>query len=260
MANDFNTPTGGDDDWGDYDMSNQSETSQEGWDDSSQYDNPDADNWDTTSYNDETDLDDSGNFASFDDNADENPDAYWEQQESFNQTNNQQAQGQQQPIQRKKLGYKGTGLVVGGAFILLALILMVMSKAKINKKPQNTTQQTQQQVTEAQSNTTQNSETAQPAQTKDGSVLLQSVAENITLDYSGDVLSANGKISNKTRFTQGNQVIYCLEVTIAVGTSSEIVRYYCNFATYNAVSKGDLVVVKYQQIQGSYISVNEITK
>lgn len=259
MSDNFNTPIGGDDDWGDYDMSNQSETSQDDWGTSPQYDNPDADNWDTTSYSDETDSDESGNFASFDDNADENPDSYWEQQESFTQNDNPQVQNQQ-PIERKKLGYKGTGLVVGGAFILLALILMVMGKAKINKKPQQTTSQTQQQVTEAPANTAQSSEQAQPAQANDGSVMLQSVAENITLDYSGDVLSANGKISNKLRFTQGNQVIYCLEVTIAVGTSSETVRYYCNFATYNAVSKGDLVVVKYQQIQDSYISVNEITK
>lgn len=96
--------------------------------------------------------------------------------------------------------------------------------------------------------------------TEQGAVSLLNIDANTPIDYSVPVLEASGLVSAKKRYLQGSQVIYCLEVTIAVGSTQQTVNYYCNYASFNAVKEGDVVLIKYQQVSNSFISISEITK
>ena len=93
-----------------------------------------------------------------------------------------------------------------------------------------------------------------------GGTTLIRIPDTTSLNYSGDNFEANGAVAEKKKFMQGNQVVYCVVINISVGASTETVNYYCTYASFNAVSVGDVVVVSYQNVGGKLISVNSISK
>lgn len=100
----------------------------------------------------------------------------------------------------------------------------------------------------------------QLSQPVDGSALLMPIDSNTPIDYSVPLLEASGIVSGKRRYLQGSQLVYCLDITIAVGSTQQTVCYYCNYASFNAVKGKEVVLVKYQQVSDSFISISEITK
>ena len=168
----------------------------------------------------------------------------------------QQDGGMAQPIPEsppKKFSFspKVVGCILCGVILVVALLLSAINSIKI--KPKNTQQQ---QVAQTQQSAPQS--VAQPSGKND--VALIYVPDTTVMNYSGDIYEVNGTVANKLKFVQGKQVIYCIQISLAFGSSSETVNFYCNYATYNAVSSGELVLVKYQQVSDGYISVNEVTK
>ena len=112
-----------------------------------------------------------------------------------------------------------------------------------------------------QEQTSQPADTSTPlTQTNDGAVTLMSIDANTPIDYSVPLLEASGIVSAKRRFLQGSQLVYCLDITIAVGSTQQTVCYYCNYASFNAVKEKEVVLVKYQQVSDSFISISEITR
>lgn len=91
------------------------------------------------------------------------------------------------------------------------------------------------------------------------SLLIEIPAET-TLNYDGDVFTANGIVGAKQKYLYLNQVVYCIPITITVGDATQTVNYFCNYGSFSAVKEGDLVVVEYQQVADGYISVTAISK
>lgn len=169
---------------------------------------------------------------------------------------------------------KTVALILAGILVVVALLFMGIDKIHIKKNTSSNQSQQQQQVqqqqpqqqqsqqdssstqTQQQEQNQQNSNTANDA----GRVVLVEIPSSTTMNYATDVLTANGTVVSKTKYVQGNQILYCVSITIAFADSSSTVNYYCNYASYNQVSKGDLVVVTYQQVEDSYISINSISK
>jgi len=123
------------------------------------------------------------------------------------------------------------------------------------------TQSVVEQSTSATSEQSVQSDVEQPSQSvQAGGIQLLEIPDTTSLNYSGDVYEANGAVAEKKKFLQGSQVVYCVVVNIAVGASTETVNYYCTYASFNAVSVGDVVVVSYQNVGGKLISVTSISK
>lgn len=181
---------------------------------------------------------------------------------------------------RFNLSMKKVAFIVLVAGVLAALLFLGLDKIHIGRKTpsQSNSPPTQQTQQGQQSNQSQNqnqggnqqsqqepsggSQTDQPSQNTpvvDGVTLIE-IPDTMTLDYNGDILEANGKVINKLKYVQGHQVLYCINIGVAVGSSSETVSYYCNYSSFNAVKEGDIVVLKYQQVNDSYISVISISK
>lgn len=182
-----------------------------------------------------------------------------EQFDDFNQ--NQYVPPIEEVIPTKfKLSPQKAAFVIAGILILLALVFMFIDSIHIDK-----VDKTPQQNTQVQESNTTPPVDEQPAQqdktpVNTNSVVLVEVPASLSLNYSGDVLTANGTVASKAKFVQGTQVLYCITINLVFGSSSETINYYCNYASYNAVSNGDIVVVTYQQVEDSYISVNSISK
>lgn len=186
-------------------------------------------------------------WSNTDQYADDTQSDYWNNQEQFvdNTVSNET-----QTVEPAKLGYKMVAVIVAGVFVILALILLGLGNMNITKKKQ--TQTNQQTQTSQQTQNTQ--------QVDKDSVSLVEIPNNYSLDYNGQVYEANGTVVDKVKYLIGNQVVYDVVINISVGSSSERVNFYCNYSSFSAVNIGDLVTVKYQQVQEGYISVNEIVK
>ena len=149
------------------------------------------------------------------------------------------------------LSPKIVGLIVGGLLLFLGLLFLVLNSIKVTPKqnvPQQPPAQTQ----------GQQAQPSQPSNTTD--VRLIFVPDSTPLDYSGEVFQTTGRVAAKLKYAVNNQVIYCLQISIAAGSSNETVNFFCNYATFTSVAKDELVMVKFQQVEDGFISVNEVTK
>lgn len=174
------------------------------------------------------------------------------------------------PPRQVNLGKKTVGFILAGALVVLALVFMFFDGIKINKKPDN--QQQVQQTQQSQQQPSQQTPTQQAQQSQgnqsggqntnvaSGSVTLIEIPNTTALNYSGDILETSGTVLTKTKYVQAHQVLYCITIRVAVGSSVEDINYYCNYASFNAVKVGDLLIIKYQQVDDNYISVNEVLK
>lgn len=146
---------------------------------------------------------------------------------------------------------KVAGIIVGGLLLFLGLLFLVLNSIKVTPKqnvPQQPPAQTQ----------GQQAQPSQPSNTTD--VRLIFVPDSTPLDYSGEVFQTTGRVAAKLKYAVNNQVIYCLQISIAAGSSNETVNFFCNYATFTSVAKDELVMVKFQQVEDGFISVNEVTK
>jgi hypothetical protein len=261
-----NTQQSGNDDWGDWGDSgeqSQQESSSDGWDDwgsdSQQTDTKQS--WDT--WGSSTDQNQSGsNFI--DDSQDAN-------QTWSSQPQDYQTQSPTEPPIQTHFSTKTIAIIVAVVILGIALLLMGIDKIHFSKKPAdtntNTTTSTVQQQQQdddntQQSNNTQSDNTSEDSQSNNAlnSATLVEIPDSASMTYSNDTLKANGKVTDKKKYVQGKQIVYCVEITIAVGSSSETVNYYCTSATFNQVGMGDILIVNYVQVDDSYISITNVEK
>lgn len=159
------------------------------------------------------------------------------------------------------LSMKKVAVIIAVVGVLVALLFLGLDKIHFKPKQpsSNPPVQTQQPVQDTNQG---GSEANKPTDTNTDvdSVTLVEIPESMKLDYNGDVLEMNAKVINKLKYVQGHQVLYCVNLGVAMGASSETVSYYCNLSSFNAVSVGDIVIIKYQQVNDSYISIMSISK
>lgn len=262
-----NTQQSGNDDWGDWGDSgeqSQQESSSDGWDnwgsDSQQTDTQQSwDNWGSP-----TDQNKSGsNFI--DDSQDVN-------QSWSSQPQDYQTQAPTEPPIQTHFSTKTIAIIVAVVILGIALLLMGIDKIHFSKKPADTNTNTttstvQQQQQQDDSNSQQNSNTQSDNTSEDSqsnnalnSATLVEIPDSASMTYSNDTLKANGKVTDKKKYVQGKQIVYCVEITIAVGSSSETVNYYCTSATFNQIGKDDILIVNYVQVDDSYISITNVEK
>lgn len=218
------------------------------------------DDWGTPNENNANSWDDwNANESSWDDSSQEQvshqqpswndidsnteQDTYWNNQEQYQEPAQPVPEGEHSPI---KLGSKMVAVILSCTFLVVALVLVVISNMgkDDNTVPQqqgNNTQQNQQQV-----------------QQNSGGMI--EIPNNIHLDYSGEIYSTNATVRNKVRYKDGNQVIYCLELTVNFGTTSEVWNYYCSYSAFSSVKIRDSVYVEYQVPQEGYISIVSVSK
>lgn len=264
-----NTQQSGDDweDWGDSGEQSQQESSSDGWDDwgsdSQQTDTKQSwDNWGSSSDQNQS----SNNFI--DDSQDAN-------QTWSSQPQDYQTQAPTEPPIQTHFSTKTIAIIVAVAILGIALLLMGIDKIHFSKKPADTNtntttstvqQQQQDDASTQQSSNTQSSNTQSEALDDSqntgalNSATLVEIPDSTSMTYSNDTLKANGKVTDKKKYVQGKQIVYCVEITIAVGSSSETVNYYCTSATFNQVGMGDILIVNYVQVDDSYISITNVEK
>lgn len=157
---------------------------------------------------------------------------------------------------------KSVAFIIAGVLVVLALVFLLLDNIHIKTKTTTSQETTTTTTQETQTTTTneQSTETNTTTTQSSSNAVLVEVPDSMSLNYSGDVLTTNGTVIAKLKYVQGHQVLYCIQINIAIGSSSETINYYCNYASFNAVSKGDVVVITYQQVEDSYISVNSISK
>lgn len=269
-----NTQQSGNDDWGDWGDSgeqSQQESSSGDWDDcgsdSQQADTQQSSNDDWNNWGSSTDQNQSGsNFI----DASQDVNQSWSSQPQDYQT-----QSPTEPPIQTHFSTKTIAIIVAVVILGIALLLMGIDKFHISKKPADTNtntttstvqQQQQDGANTQQSNNTQSSNTQSEASDDSqntcalNSATLVEIPSSASMTYSNDTLKANGKVTDKKKYVQGKQVVYCVEITIAVGSSSETVNYYCTSATFNQIGKGDILIVNYVQVDDSYISITNVEK
>lgn len=260
-----NTQQSGDDweDWGDSDEQSQQESSSDDWDDwgsdSQQTDTKQSwDNWGSSSDQNQS----SNNFI--DDSQDVN-------QSWSSQPQDYQTQAPTEPPIQTHFSTKTIAIIVAVVILGIALLLMGIDKIHLSKKPADTNtntttstvqQQQQDNASTQQSSNTQSDNTSEDSQSNNAlnSATLVEIPDSASMTYSNDTLKANGKVTDKKKYVQGKQIVYCVEITIAVGSSSETVNYYCTSATFNQVGMGDILIVNYVQVDDSYISITNVEK
>lgn len=266
QSSNTNTQSSGDD-WGDWSDSNnqaQSTGSDDGWGDwgdnsnTQQSDTTGSDSWDDWNSNATDQSQSSGNFI--DSSQDVN-------QSWANQPQDYQTQPVAEPPIQTHFSTKTIAIIVAGVILVIALLLMFVDKIHIGKKDTTTTTNTttiQQEQQPTQSNTSSSNSSSNTGgsstESNLNSATLVEIPSSTSMTYSNDTLKANGKVTDKKKYVQGKQIVYCVEITIAVGSSSETVNYYCTSATFNQIGKGDILIVNYVQVEDSYISITNVEK
>lgn len=147
-----------------------------------------------------------------------------------------------------KLGYKTVGIIVASIMIILALLISGLSKIKLVKTEKN------------QNNYEQAEKVNKSGNKKEVSSGFVEVPSSTYIDYSSDILSTHGVVSNMNRYLLDNQVIYCIDIDLTLGATTSVVHYYCGYNTYSQVEIGDVLNVDYQQVSDKCFSVCTISK
>lgn len=243
-----------DDDWEDWsgtqsDTSQQTESSNDGWG-----------NWGSSSQQ-------NGGFINPNQPDDNFIDPSQDDNQSWaNQPQDYQTQQVTEPPIKTNFSTKTIAFIVAGGILVVALLLTGIDKVHINKKDTtntntNTTvvQEEQQNLGGSSSQQEQSNQVTESQTSMDSAVLVE-IPNSTSMTYSNDTLKVNGKVTDKKKYVQGKQIVYCVEITIAVGSSSETVNYYCTSATFNQIGKGDILIVNYVQVDDNYISITNVEK
>lgn len=243
-----------DDDWGDW-SGTQSDTPQQ-----TESSNDGCGDWGSSSQQ-------NGGFINPNQSDDNFIDPSQDDSQSWaNQPQDYQTQQVTEPPIKTNFSTKTIAFIVAGGILVVALLLMGIDKVHINKKDTTNTNTNTTVVQEEQQNTVgsssqqeQSNQVAESQTSMDSAVLVE-IPNSTSMTYSNDTLKANGKVTDKKKYVQGKQIVYCVEITIAVGSSSETVNYYCTSATFNQIGKGDILIVNYVQVDDSYISITNVEK
>lgn len=188
---------------------------------------------------------------------------------------------------------KKVGIVVFIACILLALILVGVRGIKITKKDTSTTKQTtasqtsvnkttevagttegvsatslqseavlssQEQVKEQEQAQENVSKEEAPESVSSEDISLKKIVAEDKLSYSGEEQTTIGTVKSKNCYLSGSQVVYCLDIDVTMGTSGEVVQYYCTYSTYEGVSEGTKLSVVYKQTTKNTFALMQVTK
>lgn len=139
--------------------------------------------------------------------------------------------------------------------IVLALVYFLLN-IELKKKPVAQTQAPA--ITQQVQQPTNTQQATVPS--NGGNISLMPLDDSVHIDYSGVVYESTGLVTGKLKYLQNNQVVYCIEVSIQAGATTQKIAYYCSYSTWSAVRDGDIVSVKYQQVSNNCFSVNEILK
>lgn len=236
-------PSNNDDNWDNWN-SNPNTTTDSQQDDWGSSDSSQQDDWDSTPSQ--------NNFADFSEQSQED---YWEQQDNFIQDSHVS----EKPPKQFNFGIKTIGIIIAGLFLLVALILLILSNVKVKPKQKNNSTVSNTIQTTSQIETENN--TIAPSKANSDNVLsIIEIPASTKLNYNGEIFESNAQVIKKIKYLDGHQVIYCIVLKIVAGSTSDEVKYYCNYSSFGAVNVGDLVFVKYQQPQDGYVSINEISK
>jgi len=154
---------------------------------------------------------------------------------------------------------KKVGVIIFIFCIVLALGLVFLRRVHITRKntpkstPSVVSQQEGQEVQSKpiESQTPQKQDTQQP-DNKSGSasansVVLDKVVAEEKLDYSGADQTTIGQVESKNCYLQGTQIVYCANIKATMGTSEQIMKYYCTYSTYESLQVGQALSVIYKQ-------------
>ena len=194
---------------------------------------------------------------------------FFNEDESFSQI-------EENPVQQNdshaSLGYKTVGIVVAIILAVLALVILGLSNIHLVKKTDSTpkiqqeqTNQTHQQQNQnttvtKESNTTEKDTPSNSTNQNSSGISLTNVPSSTYIDYSGKVISSQGVVQSLSRYLQDGQVIYCIDLSITIGTTSTSVKYYCGYNVYKQIKVGDILTVDYQQVSNTCFSVCTISK
>jgi cell division protein FtsL len=255
--------SGGWDDWGDSNTSQQNEgwgsNSDDGWGNLRNQQQESESEWDDWG---DSNPQQNGGFIENEPQQPTYSDQSFNQQSSGNfpqeEFDNPIPEGNAFP----KVGTKTAAVIVAGACIFLALILYVMTHIHIssNTGTTNVQEQVQQEESQIDNQQTEQTQEEQSAIDESGKAVLVEIPNSTGLTYSDDVYTANGKVTNKTKYIVGSQVTYCIVVSITLSNSTVTVNHFCTLDTYNSVNSGDVVVVNYQTVNDTYVSISSISK
>lgn len=79
------------------------------------------------------------------------------------------------------------------------------------------------------------------------------------LDYNSVEQTTTGEVNSKKCYLLNAQIVYCVEIAIAMGTDVKAVEYFCMHDAYAKLRVGDKVTVKYQQTTANTFSVSSVS-
>lgn len=151
-----------------------------------------------------------------------------QEQQPVQQMQGQQAIQQEQPVQQQQVTQQA----------------VQQQAVQQEQQPVNTT---------AQQNSTGNTQTG----THDK--VLKLITAEGKLDYSSIEQTTTGEVKGKKSYLLNNQIVYCIEIAVAMGTDTKAVDYFCMHDTYAKVSEGSRLTVKYQQTTTNTFSVSSVS-
>lgn len=190
---------------------------------------------------------------------------------------------------------KKVGIVVFVLCILLALVILAVSNIKVTKKDTSKNSQVGSSQTSSISNKKEEAGTTQgvsatslssdasnieevqtevstepqsagvesekPANTADSDdVVLDKIIAEQKLSYAGADQVTTGVVKDKFCYLSGSQIVYCLDIDITMGTSGQVVQYFCTYNTYADVSVGTKLSVTYKQTTDNTFALMSVSK
>ena len=149
-------------------------------------------------------------------------------------------------------------IIVFALGILGLLILTGLHSCATRPKKQPNTQLTQQVTKQTNSNYAVNKSSGQENTVDTLNLII--VDDKVPIDYTSTFIETTGLVTATQKYVIDNQVIYCLTISITVGNDTKQIRHFCNRNTFEAITTGTIVNVKYQQVDEHNISVYEITQ
>lgn len=181
-------------------------------------------------------------------------------QQQYQQTQQApQEQGVVKNIANKILengGIKLTSTHAGIALIILAVIvvLIIFGIHGLMSRPKTQRTQSQTQTTVTQKATSSKSNTSSVE-----TLNLIVVGDDVPVDYTSMKLSSTGLVTNKQTFVVDNQLVYCLDISMTVGSGTRTIHHFCNRTIFTAIDTGTVVNITYQQVDENNIAVYDIS-
>ncbi len=149
-------------------------------------------------------------------------------------------------------------LVFGLGLIALILVMSLHSCATSPKK--QSVAQPVQNTQASQSNSKFNANTSKKSNSNTVDTLnLIIVDDKVPIDYTSAFIEATGLVTSKQTYVIDNQVVYCLDISMTVGSETKQVRHFCNRKVYDAITNGTVVNVKFQQVDEHNVAVYDVT-